>query len=489
MESIPEDTVILKPLFGLRPGVYLTIFYSFVLLIILALVLIVPGIRNNGTQVTFTSEPWGAAVRVDAVFKGTTPCTLFIPKGTRHIEFVLPGFKTTSIEQNFKGRVFASLIFPRKEQLSVQLVSAKPLDSFRLGAASFTEWALTGEASAIYQHPRSLSEAVYRIGNAIDDTANYTALEQGLEAASRFAYTQSAARDLVRARFLLSSSGNAASPFALTNALNEILGYLNANPGAAYWLSGLLDGSALEQLQASSWYKNQLYRAQALYANSKVQPASGNAIRIGPLNFLEIPGGEVLTAAAFPTVGILDSFWISDALVTAGAWDLFTRENPEWSEDNRDSLIENGLVGEDYLRNAEFPEYPEEAATGISWYAADAFCSWLGKQLPVSMQAYEVRLPSEAEWEQFIRSTGQQEEYFSSGLWEWCVDPYAPLNFLAADNAAISYLDSPERSLRGGSWINPEGTISFETRAFLPPSMSSFFTGFRPVIAIREEKH
>jgi formylglycine-generating enzyme required for sulfatase activity len=69
------------------------------------------------------------------------------------------------------------------------------------------------------------------------------------------------------------------------------------------------------------------------------------------------------------------------------------------------------------------------------------------------------------------------------GLWEWCSDPYVPLNFLSADPEMIEKIASPERSLRGGSWVNNPGLITAETRASLSPDNSSAFVSFRPVIA------
>jgi formylglycine-generating enzyme required for sulfatase activity len=66
----------------------------------------------------------------------------------------------------------------------------------------------------------------------------------------------------------------------------------------------------------------------------------------------------------------------------------------------------------------------------------------------------------------------------AGGLWEWCADAYAPLDFLPAGSGVAS----PQRSVRGGSWANP-GKMPIGTRAGLEPAVGAPFVGFRPVIA------
>ena len=67
-------------------------------------------------------------------------------------------------------------------------------------------------------------------------------------------------------------------------------------------------------------------------------------------------------------------------------------------------------------------------------------------------------------------------------LWQWCGDAYVPLAVLPAPEAAAA-IASPERALRGGSWVNPANSVQAGTRASLPPAACSPFVSFRPVIA------
>ena len=70
-----DHTVRLRPIAGLAPGTYLTLLYGAALLALLFLVAVYPGLRFNGSLITFSSSPPGAAVYLDGRFAGTTPVT------------------------------------------------------------------------------------------------------------------------------------------------------------------------------------------------------------------------------------------------------------------------------------------------------------------------------------------------------------------------------------------------------------------------------
>jgi formylglycine-generating enzyme required for sulfatase activity len=103
----------------------------------------------------------------------------------------------------------------------------------------------------------------------------------------------------------------------------------------------------------------------------------------------------------------------------------------------------------------------------------------------------EVRLPTENEW---LSAAGGGLSSAGGGLssvggirnmenpgWEWCADPFAPLDFIAANPKAVKAAGSPERTLRGKSFSG-----NGETKASLPPDLSSPFIRLRPVIVERE---
>lgn len=491
-ETTAEDQVRLVPLFGVKPGVYLTFLYGLILAAVLVFILIYPGLTNPGSLGVLSSEPLGAAVRVDGVTLGVTPCEVFIPRGNRVIELVLPGFKTRRIEADIPGRIFASALFPHKEYITGELQSENPRTALVLGAADYAAWSFAGEPTAAFQIPLSLSEGAYRAGPAGKDPLIRENFNEILKGALRFASTRAALRDILRAKFLIDNGGASPSPVTLFRSAEEILAYLGETPGAAAWLGAVLPPEAADALVNSPWYQKDQEKAVALGTASSPGAisgaASGAAVEIGALSFRELSGGTLVQGRPFPRSTIIGNFWIAATEVSTGAWDEFLADEPEWRGENTPALTERGLVNSDYLLPADNPAYPYPTVPGVSWYAAQAYCRWLSRFLPPALSGYEVRLPTEAEWEYAARLSQQGELSLDmpGGLWEWCGDPFAPLPFLPAEGEIIQDIRSPERPVKGGSWVSLPGSIDIETRASLPPSSCSPFVSFRPVIAPRE---
>lgn len=489
---LPEDRVHLKPILGLRPGIYLAGLYALILLGFLFFILLYPGITNPGSLLVFNSEPQGAGVRIDGLTQGMTPCEVFVPQGSRVIELILPGFTSFRQERVIPGSVFASRFFPRRIALSETLKAEKPLEALILGAVDYAGWSFTGEPTATYQIPQDLSEGAYRSGPGAADPAGQEAAAEILKGAARFAATKAALRDLLRAQFITHSGGLAPSPLTFTDSAAAILEYLSETPGAALWLMGVLPPDAAHIIEDSPWRQGTIAEAASAAALPPLSWSFGETIRLGGLVFRKIPAGAMIQGSSFPRRVSLENYYMALTEISPGAWEAFLQARPQWRGENRKTLIEQGLVSEGYLAPSEYPpnEYP--GVPGISWYAARAYGEWLTTLLPPDLAGWEVRLPTEAEWEYAAKFSlpeareGSPEQMLG-GLWEWCADPYAPFNFLPAPEAVIQEISSPERSVRGGSWINPPGSVGIETRGSLPPAASSAFVSFRPVIAPREE--
>ncbi|MCL2190368.1 MAG: SUMF1/EgtB/PvdO family nonheme iron enzyme [Treponema sp.] len=492
----PEDKVRLKPVFGLRPGVYLAVVYSAVLLAILFFVLVHPGIRNPGSRVVFSSEPSGAALRVDGVYAGTSPSGFFVPAGRRHMEIVLPGFEPVLMDTVVPSRAFASRFFPRRYRLFVALSAADPVAALAVSASEFAQWSFGGEPSGSWQIPRTLSEGVYRIGPEAGG-AEATGI---LAASARFAVTRAALRDLVRAKTL---ADGAPSPLGLARSVSEMAAFLADNPAGALWLAELLPPASASVLVSSEWYRRQLAGLAETVAAESLAPNPATVspwdvglplgqVRVGGLLFTGLGGGTLARGEPFPHLVPVESFLVSASQVPPSVFADFLDANPRWSRDNLEELEREGLAAGDYL--ADFGVLsPGGGWTGagvnaVSWFAARAFCEWLSSMLPDALYGWEVRLPTEAEWEFAAKSARLWDNFGgvfvpNNGSWEWCADPYSPLPFFAAPPGAIDAVGSPERPVRGGSWLNAAGVTNVETRAFLPPATASPFVSFRPVIA------
>ena len=439
-----DDQIKLKPIMGIRPGVYLTALYSFILAIILFFLFVFPGLRNPGAMLIVKTEPAGAAIRVNDVYMGLSGTRIFVPKGTHTITAVMPGFESQSAVHRIPSRVFGSNFFPIVYRTEFSLKTADPAATFALYAADFAAWTFAGEPTGSWQIPLNLSEGAYRVGPYAGEAMEE--LQEILKAATRFTTTQASFRDLIRAKILLDNNGYAPNPTSLLGSISDILAFLSENPGSAQWLFDLLPNETAGIIGASSWYKNMPAQDITITSGSDARQ-----LTIAGLNFISFSQ---------------NNFFISENPVPRSLFLTFLDENPEWKEHYTDYVPEEIAVN-------RMTTHRGDVISGITWYAAEAFCKWLTGQLPQALTGMEVRLPSENEW----RIASESISNMLNPGWEWCADPYTPLSFITASNQAINAIGSPERSLRGRPF-----TASTETRASLPPDLSSPFVTFRLVL-------
>jgi len=442
-----EIQVKFKPILGIRPGVYLTLLYAVILLAILFFLLLYPGLKNPGSVLLVKTEPSGAAIRIDGVYRGTAGSKIPVSKGSHAIEAVMPGFESQSAVHEIPARYFGSLFFPLRYNVNFTLTAPNPQTAFAVYAADYAAWTFAGEPTASWQIPMSLSEGAYRVGAAKDSNDD---LQQILLAASNFAVTKAGLRDLIRAKMLLDNSGNAPSPAALVNSMSDILAFLSENQGSAKWLSQVLPREQASVIEGSNWFKKQ----SAVPAKQQTETVlTWGSVKMAGINFIFSNG-----------------FMISETPVSRSLFNTFLDENPQWREQQTDYYPQ------------EISSYPWEIdkniITGVTWYAAEAFCDWIAPRLslPVGMT---VRLPTEEEW----TTASNYIANMKNVGWEWCLDPYAPLQIAPASTKAKQTLGSPERSLRGR-----QTSTSTETRASLPPDLSSPIVTFRIAVesAVKE---
>ncbi|MDR2377114.1 MAG: PEGA domain-containing protein [Treponema sp.] len=458
-----DDQVRLPSVLGIRPGVYLSVIYGLIILVILFFLCLFPGLSRPGSLVSFNSEPQGAAIRVDGVNRGATPEELFLDRGPHTVEFVLPGFRSQDLDVEVPGRAAFSLFFPRRLDLNEVLATDDPVSVLIAAAADYTAWSFTGEATASYQIPLSLSEGVYRAGPLLDGDEREEAAEI-IRAAARFAVSQASLRDLGRAKLLLDNGGLVPSALSLGRSAVDIASWLSGVPDAALWLGELLPAESAALVRDSAWAQS----AGQGGATADSRPAAPDSRSAGQgLPPAEIAGLRFLALSGAAGSGGL---YYAENPIGAADWERFLEARPEWRLENLETLQEQKLVSGDYLADGG---EGAAAQTGVSWHAAASFCRWLDAQLPPGFEGWEIRLPREDEWESCFGAAPA-----SSALWEWCDDPYVPLRRFPAEQRAIEKLSSPERLLRAVQRPDSRGS--------LPPDLCSPFVGFRPFIVPKE---
>ena len=206
-------------------------------------------------------------------------------------------------------------------------------------------------------------------------------------------------------------------------------------------------------------------------------------------------------------------FYIDKNLVTNSQFKTFTDANAKWRPGRVPSELDNG----NYLRHwtsAAEPVKPDHPVVNVNWYAAVAYCSWLGE-----------RLPSEAEWEYAARgglnalfpwgdepvdkaranyggsrlgTTSPVGSYpanqyglfdMAGNVWEFLADEWNPYSSTHQKNPVAGgnrFLDEKtflqvktRRVIRGGSFDGAAVNLWVEYRDSHPPNGSREFVGFR----------
>jgi len=332
------------------------------------------------------------------------------------------------------------------------------------------------------------------------------------------------------------------TPTSLISSLNKIVQLNQKYENFPFWLAVVLQDEAAQRVVDTPWFKDVLAGYRTRYNQLRKQATvvrlpGGSTIIVQGLRFVNVPGGELLqgdgedgfASVQLPHPVSVPAFFMSESEVTNRVFKTFLEENPEWALSNKSSLIERGLVDEQYLlgwqNTIDQPDWEELPVTSVSFFAARAFCQWLTSKLPPAYSDYPSRLPFESEWEWAARGglvgadypTGRpsmQDHFFSPGIegpspvggsprngyglqdmtgnvWEWCLDWYSPVKYLFSSlNPENNNFDSSqelalgvEKVIRGGSWANEQELIKVSTRGSQPPDWCTPYLGFRVILS------
>ncbi len=516
---LEEDIVKLKPIFGVHPGKYLTVLYAVILALILFILLFLPGIIKPGSVYLFSSAPSGARVMIDGEYQGATPCRVFVPGGSHELVIERDYFSVHNETLESGNRVFASLFAPKKVEYSAQLELTDPEGFFNHTFTAFSNWGMIDSYYENYQ-PEPVLSSFFK---ALQDTGytNEEVMYDFLYNVMSFVHTDYLLQDFFNAVMIFEQIRGNKVEFDqdITESFTTLPFFTElakAYDNIPFWMYSVLSDE--ERESGLNWFP----AVQEEYSGflrdfSNDHPAASSAVNLFGIRFVRLSGGQFLMGSDgnnFPFPAAAGDFFIMDREVTAGLYRQFISENPDWSADNLSVLISENLVNEDYLKT--FDSLSDDAPVNfISWYAAEAFCSWLTGKLPASFSEYSAGLPDEIQWEWAAATEDQNTGVFtesepgsalsvsgrfpnSSGiydihgnLWEWCDNWYSPAGYLissrdpALNTLSIENYQAVEKSVRGGSWANKIDTVTVSTRGSQPPSWCTEFSGFR-VILVKE---
>ena len=516
-EKNPEDIVVrLKPLLGFQPRTYVPAAWIIILSTVVFFLLILPGIRKNGTWMTIYSDPPDVSILVNGVRLGATGRPVFVEKGPQTISLRRPGFRDETLTRTVRGRVFASRLFPRRETLTLSLEAENGYPLWSEAARNFASWVATGAEQNRYALPPVLTTA------SRDSAASGTdsiSLEEYFTAVLPMARDSRHLADVLRGGWNIDNPDTALSPWSLLLFLDGIAETEDSRPDLIAGVVKAIDGTG--DLAGERFSPGQ-ESFGGIRDSSYFQPEI-----IGGMSFVRIPAlrapvgdMEVLVAGdyktrfgAHPVMVRTGSYRIGIREVSNDEFARFVEDNPQWSPSSRDALVRSGLVDPDFLRSWSAAGPAEKTGdlpvTHVSWYAADAYARWFGETfLPAGEIA---RLPREDEWEiaarlnsvvadtselpAGIKTTGAADIGalgilgMAGNVREWCFNPFRyNENLYRYQTGEPSYqhpddpLASRLRPVRGGAHIDGSLLFPAAVRGALGASRSSPVIGFRIVI-------
>ena len=523
--SSEEIEVALKPIAGIQPWVYLTVIYIIIVLVVLFLVLLLPGIRKNGSIITIDSRPEQAAVYIDGTYAGATPYRAFVPRGSHTFTISKPHFQEITWNEEVSGKLFFTLFAPKRVRI-VKTLSLEDVEGYITSASKeFSNYALLDSLYLSYQVPQVLSHTV----EALYDTGAQPPKDEIdllLRHAAKNVHNDVLLKDFLKAVATHVASGKIVTPNSLIELAAYYLRAADDRDGIDFLVTAALPEQAREEIHESKWYNGAAARYEELVLSTDEYIEEPERIpeTVGNVRFYFVPAGSFIKGPSedldthvgteqHPHLVRVDPFYISEGEITKTQYGRFLEDSPQWAPSHTETLRESGLVDDNYLKNWE-EQKEDDPVSYISFFAAQAYCDWLSRQLPSSLSDYVVALPSETEWEYAARSQwataallfkdrgllGAQPydqipesastiKQLRGNLWEWCRNWYYPAAYTAATVSVFSIdsyredrLGGSEKAVRGGSWANQVHEVTYTTRGSQPPDWCTPFIGFRPVI-------
>ena len=279
-QSPQDDTVVrLKPILGLRPGLYLIGFYAVVVIVILFFILLYPGLHARGSFLAVTTYPDKATVKVDGQYAGSTPCTVFMRHGERTVEIRSPFYAPVTLKESVRGRVFATLLFPDTKSTK-QGLSVTDLDGL-------LSWSL-GDFQKNPEIPQILSDT----SRAATDDSSRLKMYDFLDNAARYVTSESQLRELLLAAVRASSGGTFLTPSSFVSFVEDSIQVKQKYDNSPFWLLLILARDKANKLAAEDWVQSYLtsYRERmSKYYTARFPPSEGAGGRLLVLRGREPP--------------------------------------------------------------------------------------------------------------------------------------------------------------------------------------------------------
>ena len=467
-KQLPEvEPVKLKPFHGIRPGVYIIIIWALIILLLAFVLFVLPGLVSNTSYVTFNEPVVGSGVYEDGIYLGSATDGVYKTTGGNHkYTFTYEGEEYGEVESKVKRKVFFTL-FSHKPQLIVP-------------ERSYNDEVKEKVVSAFIRDVTSYSAVI-----SAPDTFHYPPIFSAFASNS----VEMSIKDVRDAWLLALSHISSSSLYEDYKVGKEIL-----------LKSGILFET--EESKELEYYIDALFNGEkvtlekSMENNILLPTKDGDFFHYEP-TIVEMGYSTTLTvesAKEAPVKVEVYDFSIARNLVTEHDWALFVEENPKWSKDNLETLVEEGLVDSNYLKGITLSPYINSIRPirNISYYAASAYVEWKSGKDGVIYH-----IPTEKEWYTASFST-KDKEYVTSLvyvennpttptamlglLWEFTSTPFIPLSRITDYDKIINLGNMygyDDVIVKGGSYVSDPSSISIDTVGITSKSTCSEFCGLR----------
>ncbi|EEF84121.1 SUMF1/EgtB/PvdO family nonheme iron enzyme [Borreliella spielmanii] len=393
MKEIDENSNIelfevkLKPILGIAPKIYVFFITIILLLSLVSILIIIPKFKNPGAYLKINSNIANTYIYLNEKYIGRTPLNKYINTTEGIIKAKRMGFKT--YEQNIKinNKFFGSYNL----QINLELVDPEKIIKQRQKELSIMVKIKNTNENI------KLIPVFSLISNELKEHPKY--IKKFLKNSIPYLNSIEMFKDFLNSyKVMYSIDPNNTNQEEIWNSLKTNFDLENR---AIFWFLENLDKDLKMITKNEPWVKTLTKtldneNIQLISKNEKINITLPGFKKINSNKIEKIQNYELdLKNISLKSTYSIKEFLIQEQNVTKYEYQDFLKENPKWTLNNKENLIKEQLVDENYLKN--FNQIGlNEAITGISYFSAIEYANWYSKKLP---NGFKARLPISQEWE------------------------------------------------------------------------------------------
>ncbi|AWG43193.1 hypothetical protein CR532_00155 [Candidatus Borreliella tachyglossi] len=375
----------LKPILGIVPKAYVLFITAILISSLLFIFIINPKLKNPGAYLKIRTNINNAHVYLDEKYIGVTPLDTYAhaTKGTLRIQRL--GFESYEETIEIQNRFFTSYKFN---------INLNLRDPDKIIAQRQKELSVMTRIKNVNDNIK-LIPIFSLISNDLKDSKEH--IKKFFKDSIPYLNSNEMFKDFLIAYknvYLIDT-------FNDKETWESLQQNFNLENRAIIWFVKNLGKEEQKQLSNETWFTTII---EKLKNENKIVTFKNKIINLNLANFKKVASNNIESIQNYKlhsqdltlkTTYKLKEFLIQNKNISKAEYQEFLNENPKWTIYNRDNLIKEELVDENYLKG--FKQMPaNEDITDISYHAALEYAKWYSLKLP---KGFKARLPISQEWE------------------------------------------------------------------------------------------